>query len=120
MSLFDRLTHWFAPAAEPHPGPPLPRPEPGPILDAIATVIDPEVGIDIVAMGLIRGIAVDGQEVRVRMTLSTRGCPVGPAMVDEVVQALAAVGYAAEVEMEFEPPWTVEDITDEGRARLGR
>ncbi len=119
MSLFDRVTHWFAPnPAQPEHRPP--PPEAGPILDALHGVYDPEVNIDIVSMGLVRGIARDGNDVVVRMTLSTRGCPMGPAIVADVVAALESIGLNAEVELEFDPPWTVDDLTAEGRAKLGR
>jgi metal-sulfur cluster biosynthetic enzyme len=116
MSFRTRLTEWLSPSDPPA----APAPEAGPLLDAIRTVIDPEIGIDIVSMGLIRGIAVQGDLAIVQMTLSTRGCPVGPALMAQVVDALNSIGQKAEVELTFDPPWTPADITPEGRAALGR
>ncbi len=116
MSIFDRLNKWMA-------GPPEqanPPPEPGPLLDALRTVLDPELGIDIVALGLVRRVEDQGDKVHVLMTLSTRGCPAGPAIVTEVEHALAAIGRDAEVEVTFDPPWTRADITPEGQAALAR
>ena len=91
----------------------------GPWWDALRTVIDPELGVDIVSLGLVRELTVEGAKGDVRMTLSTKGCPVGPAIVAEVTDALRAVGVAAEVTLEFEPPWSPDDITAAGRRALG-
>lgn len=115
MSVIDQLKKWLGPAPVPDPLPPL---EPGPLLDALRTVLDPEVGIDIVSLGLIRSITEDADKVHVLMTLSTQGCPAGPAIVDDVVEALRAIGHEADVEVTFDPPWTMEDISPEGRERL--
>lgn len=112
MTLFDRLRAWFSP-------PPPPSWE-GPLRAVLSAVVDPELGIDIVSMGLVREVDVEGEVARVRMTLSTRGCPVGPSIVEQVEGALMGAGYTPEVTLEFDPPWTPADITAEGRARLGR
>ena len=117
MSVIDELKKWLGPAPAPHPVPPL---EPGPLVDALRGVLDPELGIDIVSLGLIRSITEEGDSVHVLMTLSTRGCPAAPAIVDDVVAALHAIGHAAEVEFTFDPPWTMEDISPEGRAKLAK
>jgi metal-sulfur cluster biosynthetic enzyme len=92
--------------------------EAGPILAALATVMDPELGIDIVSMGLVRGIALEGKAALVQMTLSTRGCPVGPAILRAVEEAIVSAGYEAKVELVWSPPWTPSEITSEGRARI--
>ncbi len=54
------------------------------VYEAISTVIDPEVGFNLVELGLIYGVAIDGENVKVTMTLSTRGCPLHQAMMDWV------------------------------------
>lgn len=121
MRVLDRLKDWMYPPPSPTPAPPSP-PAPkgeGPWA-ALATVVDPEFGLDIVSMGLVREVSVDGDRCRVPMTLTTRGCPVGPLLVEEVGRALRAQGLESEVELEFDPPWSPEDMDPAARARLGR
>jgi metal-sulfur cluster biosynthetic enzyme len=89
------------------------------LLDALRTVVDPEVGMNIVDLGLIYGIERGTDMLTLRMTLTSPGCPMGPMIVDEVHAALADAlpeGSAVEVELVWEPPWTPERMS--GRARL--
>lgn len=99
--------------------PPVARRE-GPIWDGLRTVLDPELGLDLVSLGMIREVDVDGPVAHVRMTLSTEGCPIGPVLVEEVRAAVAGAGYEADIQLEFEPPWSPEDIEAGARARLSR
>lgn len=118
MSLFDRVKGWFGGAAGGQDGF-VAEGDAARVLDALKTVLDPEVGIDIVSMGLVREIDVDGEgNARVRMTLSTAGCPVGPMIQGQVEEAVRGAGFTPEVAMEFDPPWSPDDMTPEGRARL--
>lgn len=112
MSWIDRMKGWMGGAAAAE------APE-GPEWDALRTVIDPELGIDIVSLGLLREVTIDGDRAWVKMTLSTRGCPVGPEIVEAVREALADAGFVAEVDLVFEPPWSPDDMTAEARAALG-
>src|SRR5690606_8530693 len=64
----------------------------GEVWEALAGVIDPELGIDIVELGLVYGVEVDAQRVAVEMTLTTPGCPVHDVMVDGVERALSRPG----------------------------
>lgn len=74
---------------------------------ALRTVVDPEIGLDIVSLGLVYGVEVAGPRVAVTMTLTTPGCPLGQAMrqgVTAVVGALPGV-EAVDVRVVWEPPW---------------
>lgn len=89
--------------------------------DALKTVIDPELHIDIVALGLIYDVIVDDQLIDVVMTLTTPGCPLAP-MIDRMVnQALEKVaeGRKIKVSLVWDPPWSLDKMSDEARAELG-
>lgn len=94
----------------------------GPAWDALRGVEDPELGLDVVALGMVRRLEPPeprpGEALHVVMTLSTRGCPVGPAIVADAVEKLAAAGFPAEVELEFDPPWDPSDMEEGARTRL--
>ena len=93
------------------------------ILQAIKTVIDPEVAVNIVDLGLIYEVhhKEDTKDIHVVMTLSARGCPVGDAIMQHVETVVQAhwPDYKIEVELVWEPQWTPENITDDGKAALG-
>ena len=84
------------------------------VLDALRTVPDPEIGLDVVTLGLVYAVSVDGPRVSVRYTLTTPGCP----MEAHISNAMAAVLYAlpgvAEVclDLVFEPRWSPDLIED--------
>lgn len=111
--MFASLRRFFH--AEPVP-PPAPRD--GPAWDALRTVIDPELGIDLVSLGMIREVRLDGDHAVVRMTLSTPGCPVARQIVAEVRDAVSKLGLQTTVSLEFDPPWDPEDMTSDARRAL--
>ncbi len=90
---------------------------------ALATVIDPEVGLDIVEMGLVYGVDIpddDTDQVRVTMTLTTPGCPLHDVLVDGVERALFSAGATLPiVDVVWEPPWSPDRIGQGGLAALG-
>lgn len=89
---------------------------------ALTDVHDPEVGLSVVDLGLIYDLRLDEQSVaHVRMTMTTPSCPAGEVMVEAVRRRLGRVPGVARVEVEvtFDPPWTADRISPEGRARLG-
>jgi metal-sulfur cluster biosynthetic enzyme len=94
------------------------------VLQAIKTVIDPEVAVNIVDLGLIYEIHhhEDNHHIQIIMTLSARGCPVGDTIMQHVETVVKAhwPDYEVEVELVWEPQWTPEMITDEGKAALGQ
>lgn len=90
--------------------------------DALKAVIDPEAGLNIVDLGLVYGLAVENGRLVATITFTTEACPVGPRLAEEAARALeAAAGtLPVEIRITFDPPWTPERITPDGRARLGR
>lgn len=90
--------------------------------DTLRTILDPEVGLNIVDLGLVRSVAVEGDVVRVQMTLTSPGCPMGASLVDGVRAALRTHGaqFEPEVELVWDPPWSPDDILPAARALLAR
>jgi len=74
-----------------------------------------------VDLGLIYGVEIKGDRVKIKMTLTTRACPFAPAMRTDVQEKAGKVKgvKSVEVELVWDPPWTPERITSEARARLG-
>lgn len=85
------------------------------------TVYDPELGLDVVNLGLIYELKVEPPRAYVRMTLTTPGCPLHDSMGDAVRQALSRIPGIEEVEVEltFEPPWTPARLSEEAKRLLG-
>jgi metal-sulfur cluster biosynthetic enzyme len=91
------------------------------VMDALSNVIDPELGLDFVELGLIYGVEVDGGDVRVTFTLTTPGCPIGPQVneqIEEFVGELEGV-ESVESEMVFTPPWSPERMSEDAKFALG-
>ena len=92
------------------------------VLEALKNVVDPELGINIVDLGLVYEveIATDGS-VDITYSLTTMGCPIGPMIEDQMRQFLAPVPGVGEVrpEMVLRPPWSPEMMSDEAKAALG-
>jgi metal-sulfur cluster biosynthetic enzyme len=91
------------------------------VMDALSNVIDPELGLDFVELGLIYGVEVSDGSVNVTFTLTTPGCPIGP-QVDEQIQEF--VGEldgvkAVSSEMVFVPPWSPEKMSEDAKFALG-
>jgi metal-sulfur cluster biosynthetic enzyme len=87
-------------------------------LDVLHEVIDPEIGLNIVDLGLIYQMDFDHDEkiIYVKMTLTTQFCPMGESIQDGVTNCLHYnfPDYRAEIELTFEPPWDMEKISPEG------
>jgi metal-sulfur cluster biosynthetic enzyme len=91
------------------------------IRNALKSVKDPELGLDLVVLGLIYDIDVQDADVKATISLTSPFCPVAGQIVDEVKQAIEAVEGVerAEVELTFDPPWTPDRIAPLVRASLG-
>jgi metal-sulfur cluster biosynthetic enzyme len=91
------------------------------VAQALGTVIDPELGIDIVSLGLIYGIHDEARALTVEMTMTTPGCPMGTAMTEAARAALRFLRPGASIDLVpvFEPPWDVDMMTDDARSWLG-
>jgi FeS assembly SUF system protein len=93
-----------------------------PVLDALKTVRDPEIPVDLVNLGLIYELLVKkGGIVFVEMTLTTPSCPVAASMPDEVKKAIGAVDGIEDVRVKlvWSPPWTMDRMSEEARLELG-
>jgi len=92
------------------------------VLDALRHVVDPELGINIVDLGLVYDVDIspDGL-VHVEYTLTTMGCPIGPLIEHQMESFLAGVDGVKQVEAEMvlRPPWTPEMMSEEAKAALG-
>ena len=91
------------------------------ILEAIKVVIDPEIGINIVDLGLVYDVALEDGQANITYTLTSMGCPVGPmieAQIQQVVTMLPGVD-SVNLNMVFRPPWSPEVMSDEAKAALG-
>ena len=91
------------------------------VRNALKGVKDPELNLDLVVLGLIYDIDVDGSDVNVVMSLTTPMCPVAPQIVEEATNAVSGVEGVenANVELTFDPPWTPERISPLIRSSLG-
>ncbi|MDE2510667.1 MAG: metal-sulfur cluster assembly factor [Elusimicrobia bacterium] len=89
-------------------------------LMALGSVIDPEVGLDVVTMGLLYGLDVTPDRVDVRLTLTSQGCPLGPTIVNMAREALDGVAgdRAVSIELRWDPPWSPDMLSRDGRRRL--
>ncbi|HYG89880.1 MAG TPA: metal-sulfur cluster assembly factor [Azospirillum sp.] len=93
------------------------------VRDALRTVIDPEMGIDVVELGLVYGIDVAADNtVAVRLTMTSPACPLGEFLRESAECAIRAAvpeAPAVTVELTFEPPWTPDLISPDARRQLG-
>jgi FeS assembly SUF system protein len=120
MSTFDWLKR--AEAARPGSGATTERLEER-VMDALRTVFDPEIPVNIYDLGLVYGLDVDEAEgrVEIRMTLTAPGCPVAqtfPATVEDTVFSVDGVNDV-HVELVWDPPWSRERMSDAARLQLG-
>jgi len=87
---------------------------------ALGRVVDPELGLDIVELGLVYDVAVDAASIRITMTLTTPGCPLHDVILDGVGRVLTTPGgQEVRIDLVWEPAWSPERIGTGGRAALG-
>jgi metal-sulfur cluster biosynthetic enzyme len=91
------------------------------VVEALRQVEDPELGMDIVELGLMYHVEVEGPRVHVTYTLTSMGCPVGPMIEEQIQQVAADVPGVEEVEAEltWSPPWSPEKMSDDAKFILG-
>jgi metal-sulfur cluster biosynthetic enzyme len=91
------------------------------LLDALKQVIDPELMINVVDLGLVYSIQQEEAKVKVEMTLTSPACPAGPQIVQQSKLALEKVEGVkeAEIKLVLSPPWSPDRMTDEARDQLG-
>lgn len=96
-------------------------PDDAALIDALRTVIDPELMINIVDLGLVYSINQTDRKVLVEMTLTSPACPAGPQIVSQAkmsIEKLEGV-ETAEIKLTMSPPWTPDRMTDDARDQLG-
>ena|SRR5438045_10139 len=91
------------------------------VLEALKNVLDPELGINIVDLGLVYDVTLEEDSVHIVYTLTTMGCPIGPLIEEQMARMLADVPGVEKVEAEMvlRPPWTPEMMSEEAKAALG-
>jgi metal-sulfur cluster biosynthetic enzyme len=91
------------------------------VIEALRAVEDPELGMDIVELGLLYDVEVAGPRVHVLYSLTSMGCPAGPLIqqsVEEVVQSMPGVEQV-ETELTWDPPWTPDKMSEDAKFILG-
>ena len=91
------------------------------VMDALRQVNDPELGINIVDLGLVYDVRIEDGTVHIEYTLTTMGCPIGPLIEEQIRQMLEPVEGVddVEAEMTLSPPWTPDKMSEEAKAALG-
>jgi metal-sulfur cluster biosynthetic enzyme/ribosomal protein L22 len=90
------------------------------VRDALAEVIDPDLGVNIVDLGFVRRVAVEGRTAVITMTLTSAACPLTGVLEDEIRAGLASLGCVDDFRVDWQwiPAWRPADITEDGREQL--
>ena len=113
-----------APSLPADPVAPVPAAEPSgeaaAVHDALAEVIDPDLGVNIVDLGFVRSVVVDGRTVVITMTLTSAACPLTGVLEDQIRAGLSPLGCVDDFRIDWQwiPAWRPGDITDSGREQL--
>ncbi|HEY2073744.1 MAG TPA: metal-sulfur cluster assembly factor [Gaiellaceae bacterium] len=91
------------------------------VFEVLRTVEDPELGMDVVDLGLVYEVEVEGPKVKVLYSLTSMGCPAGPLIAGDMERAAREVQGVEDVELEltFDPPWTPDKMSDDAKFILG-
>jgi metal-sulfur cluster biosynthetic enzyme len=91
------------------------------VFEALKVVEDPELGMDIVELGLVYDVEVEGPKVHVTYSLTSMGCPVGPLIEQQIAETVSEMPGVEEVEPEltWNPPWSPEKMSDDAKFILG-
>jgi metal-sulfur cluster biosynthetic enzyme len=97
-----------------------PAPKEADVSEALRGCIDPELGIDIVSLGLIYGISIAPERVTITMTLTTPSCPLVPYFRQQIIDRVQQKTGITDVQIDitFDPPWSVEKISAEAKKQL--
>ncbi len=89
--------------------------------EALTNVIDPELGLDFVELGLVYDVEVENGEVHVTFTLTSPGCPIGPQVSEQMKEYVAELDgvQAVHPHMTFSPPWTPDMMSEDAKFALG-
>lgn len=91
------------------------------VIEALKDVYDPEIPVNVVDLGLVYECEVEDSDVNVKMTLTFPGCGMGPYIAQQAEWRIAEIDTVEDVnvEMVFDPPWSADLITEEGKLQLG-
>ncbi len=91
------------------------------VVDALSNVIDPELGLDFVELGLVYDVSIDGGTVEITFTLTTPACPIGPQVTEQMQEFVGEVEGVEEVipTMVFTPPWSPDRMSEDAKFALG-
>jgi metal-sulfur cluster biosynthetic enzyme len=91
------------------------------VRDALTNVIDPELGLDFVELGLVYDIEVEDEDVYITFTLTSPGCPIGPQVSEQMEEFVSELDGVSKVypRMVFTPPWTPDLMSEEAKFALG-
>src|SRR5579884_3119834 len=91
------------------------------VTEALRDVIDPELGLDFVELGLIYDVEVEGGTVKITYTLTSPGCPIGPQVSEQIEEFVSELDGVQEVlpTMTFSPPWTPDRMSEDAKFALG-
>jgi metal-sulfur cluster biosynthetic enzyme len=91
------------------------------VMEALENVIDPELGLDFVSLGLVYDVEIEGGDVHITFTLTTPGCPIGPQVTEQMKEYVAEVEGVEKVfpKMVFTPPWSPERMSEDAKFALG-
>jgi metal-sulfur cluster biosynthetic enzyme len=89
--------------------------------DALSNVIDPELGLDFVELGLVYDVEIDGGKVDITFTLTTPACPIGPQVTEQMIEFVGELEDVDEVtpKMVFSPPWSPDRMSEDAKFALG-
>jgi metal-sulfur cluster biosynthetic enzyme len=91
------------------------------VMEALENVIDPELGLDFVSLGLVYDVEIEGPEVHITFTLTTPACPIGPQVTEQMKEFVSEVEGVEKVfpKMVFTPPWSPERMSEDAKFALG-
>lgn len=91
------------------------------VTDVLRDVIDPELGLDFVELGLIYDVEIDGGNVHITYTLTSPGCPIGPQVSEQIAEFVSELDGVDDVRstMTFSPPWTPDRMSEDAKFALG-
>jgi metal-sulfur cluster biosynthetic enzyme len=91
------------------------------VTEALRQVYDPELGLDIVELGLLYDVQISDAAVTVVYSLTSIGCPAGPLIQEQILEAVRELPGAEEVELQltWDPPWTPERLSEDAKLLLG-
>ena len=91
------------------------------VMEALENVIDPELGLDFVSLGLVYDVEIEGNDVHITFTLTSPGCPIGPQVTEQMKEFVTEVEGVEKVfpKMVFTPPWSPERMSEDAKFALG-